>query len=180
VVAKKFDATGSKGFDIRHTRAIIHARSKLAKRHFPAMLRLPLNAEKIMPESTESKIAAKKLESSTEHAKKALDAATEATKAVGQTVKQHAQVVMEVGKEHLSAAAKDLGEAASATCEDMRGIAKTKADEIQCKAKAAWGDATTRAQSYQSETESYIRENPLKAVGIAVGVGFLLGVIFRR
>jgi predicted exporter/ElaB/YqjD/DUF883 family membrane-anchored ribosome-binding protein len=138
------------------------------------------NAENIMPESTETKIAARKLESSTEHAKKALDAATEATKAVGQTVKQHAQVAYEVGKEHITAAAKDLGDAASATYEDVRGLAKTKADEYQDKAKAAWGDATSKAQTYQSETEEYIRQNPLKAVGIAVGVGFLLGVIFRR
>jgi len=28
--------------------------------------------------------------------------------------------------------------------------------------------------------EGYIRENPIKAVGIAVGIGFVVGVIFRR
>lgn len=133
-----------------------------------------------MSESTEEKIAAKKLESSTDHAKKAIDAAAEASRAVGNTVKRQAQVAYETGKEHFTAAAKDLGEAATATYEDLRGQAKVKADEYKGKAQAAWEDASARAQTYQSETEGYIRENPLKAVGIAVGVGFLLGIIFRR
>jgi ElaB/YqjD/DUF883 family membrane-anchored ribosome-binding protein len=41
-------------------------------------------------------------------------------------------------------------------------------------------DASGYAQSYQTEAEAYIRENPLQSVGIALGVGFLLGIIIRR
>ena len=133
-----------------------------------------------MSDHTEENIAGKKFESSTEHAKAALDAATEASRAVGNTVKRQAQVAYETGKEHITAAAKDLSEAATATYEDLRGQAKVKTEEYKYKAQAAWDDASSRAQTYQSEAEGYISENPLKAVGIAVGIGFLLGVIFRR
>ena len=112
---------------------------------------------------------AKKLESSTEHTKKVVEAAAEAGKAVTETVKKHAETVIETGKVHLGAAAKDLSEAASAKCEEIRSQALQTVEGYRIKAK-----------SFQSELESYIRENPLKAVGIALGTGFLLGTIFRR
>jgi ElaB/YqjD/DUF883 family membrane-anchored ribosome-binding protein len=118
---------------------------------------------------TKNSEAAKKLESGAEHAKKALDAATEAGKAVGETVKKQATSVLETGKEHLGAAAKDLSEAATAKVSEFRGQAKQVADQYRSK-----------AQNVQSDVEDYIRESPLKAIGIAIGIGFVLGVIFRR
>jgi ElaB/YqjD/DUF883 family membrane-anchored ribosome-binding protein len=135
---------------------------------------------KTMSETTENNTAAKKLESSSEHAKKALDAATEAGRAVGESVKKHAKVAYDAGREHLGAAAKDLGDAANATYGDLRDQAKTKADELRDRAQSAYSDATARAQDYQGNAESYIRENPLQSVAIAVGVGFVLGIILRR
>lgn len=128
----------------------------------------------------EPKVADQKLGSSTEHAKKALDAATEATKAVGETVKKQAQVAIDAGREHLTAAAKDLGEAAAATYSDLREQALSKTQQYREKANAAFDDYGQRAQAYRSDAENYIRENPLQSVGIAVGVGFLLGLILRR
>lgn len=130
--------------------------------------------------SEETAIAGQKLESSTEHAKKAIGAAADATKAVGSTVKKQAQSAYETGKEHLTAAAKDLSEAATATYQDIKKQASAKTDEVKGRAQAALGEASTRAKTYQEEAESYIRQNPLQSVGIAVGVGFLLGIIFRR
>lgn len=131
-----------------------------------------------MPADT--KLAGQKIESSTEHAKKALDAAAEATRAVGDTVKHHAKTAFDAGKEHLTAAAKDLGDAASVTYTGIREHAIAKTEEYKGKAQAALGDASTRVKTYQEEAEGYIRQNPLQAVGIAVGVGFLLGVLLRR
>lgn len=130
--------------------------------------------------SEKNTVAKEKLESSAEHAKKAIGAATEASKAVSETVKKHAQTAYEAGREHLSAAAKDVSEAATAKYGEIRGQAQHLAEDYKGRAKSALDGATVRAQDFQGETESYIRENPLKAVGIAVGVGFLLGVIFRR
>ena len=124
--------------------------------------------------------AGKKLESSAQHAKQALGAATEASKAVGETVKQHAQAVYATGREHLTAAAKVVSEAASVKYQELRDQAQDLAQNYKGRAKSAYEGAAARAQTFQGDTESYIRENPLKAVGIAVGVGFVLGVIFRR
>jgi len=109
-----------------------------------------------------------------------LDAATEAGRAVGETVKKHAKSAYDAGREHLGAAAKDLGEAASASYGDIRDQARTKADEFRGRAQSVYSDASAYAQDYQSEAEAYIRSNPLQSVGIALGVGFLFGLILRR
>jgi ElaB/YqjD/DUF883 family membrane-anchored ribosome-binding protein len=130
------------------------------------------------PESND--VATKKLESSAEHAKVALGAAAEAGKAVKETVKQQAQGVYSTGKEHLTAAAKDLSEAANVKYGELRGQATQAAQEYKGRAQAAISDAQSKAEDFQSEAEDYIRANPFKALGIAVGVGFVLGVLFRR
>lgn len=111
----------------------------------------------------------KKLESGADHAKKALDAATAASKQVGETVREQAQTAYETGREHLTAAAKDLSAAANVKYQEIRSQAKDTAEDYR-----------NRAKSFQGDSESYIRENPLRAVGIAIGVGFVLGVLFRR
>ena len=43
-----------------------------------------------------------------------------------------------------------------------------------------WTDAVGRVRSFQDDTEQYVRENPTKAVLTALGIGFVLGLIFRR
>ena len=143
---------------------------------------LSANPIRLMSETNTEKnpITSKKLESSAEHARKALDAATEASKAVGETVKKQAQTAYEAGREHLTAAAKDVSEAATAKYGELRGQAQNLAEDYKGRAKAALDDATVKAQNFQGDTEGYIRESPLKAVGIALGVGFVLGAIFRR
>jgi ElaB/YqjD/DUF883 family membrane-anchored ribosome-binding protein len=113
--------------------------------------------------------AKKKLESSGAHTKAAIDATTEAAKQVGETVKKHAKTAYDTGKEHLSAAAKDLGDAASTTADDLKTHAQT-----------ALNEATAKAKGLQSDTEEYIRTQPLKALGIAFAVGIFLGIILRR
>jgi ElaB/YqjD/DUF883 family membrane-anchored ribosome-binding protein len=54
------------------------------------------------------------------------------------------------------------------------------ADEYRGKAEAAWEDATLRVRTFQEDGEQYIRDNPTKAVFTALGIGFVLGLIFRR
>ncbi|HEY5705279.1 MAG TPA: hypothetical protein VIS96_06875 [Terrimicrobiaceae bacterium] len=125
-------------------------------------------------------VAHVKLESGAEHAKQAITAASEATKAVSETVKKQAQSAFETSREHLTAAAKDVSEAAAAKYGEFRGQAKSVAEDYKDRAQSSWTDATLKAQNFQSEAESYIKAYPLKALGIALGVGFVLGVIFRR
>jgi ElaB/YqjD/DUF883 family membrane-anchored ribosome-binding protein len=73
------------------------------------------------------------------------------------------------GVTHARKAAEDLG---SATGE----IAK----EYRDKAEQAWDDAKDRARTFHEDANQYVRENPTKAVFTALGIGLVLGLIFRR
>ena len=127
-----------------------------------------------------SDVTQAKLESSAEHAKQAINAASEATKTVGETVKRQAQSAYETGREHLTAAAKDVSDAAAAKYEAFRGQAKTFAEDYKGRAQSAWSDASVKAQNVRAMPRLTSDSYPLKAVGIALGVGFLMGVLFRR
>jgi ElaB/YqjD/DUF883 family membrane-anchored ribosome-binding protein len=76
---------------------------------------------------------------------------------------------LESTKTHARQAAEDLRTAATEMAQDYRG-----------RAEQAWGDATTRARTFQEDGEQYVRENPTKAVFTALGIGFVLGMIFRK
>lgn len=73
------------------------------------------------------------------------------------------------GVRHAREAAADVGSAAGAIAEGFQGHAEK-----------VWSDARHRVRSFQDDTEKYVRENPAKAVFTALGVGFVLGMIFRR
>ncbi len=64
--------------------------------------------------------------------------------------------------------------------EDLKTAATTIAGEYRGKAEQAWGDAQDRVRTFQEDGETYVRENPTKAVFTALGIGFVLGIIFRR
>ncbi|MGI8819664.1 MAG: DUF883 family protein [Chthoniobacterales bacterium] len=80
-----------------------------------------------------------------------------------------AQSSLDSSKTHARRAAEDLKSAATGIAQEYRG-----------KAEQAWGDATSRARTFQEDGEQYVRENPTKAVFSALGIGFLLGMIFRK
>ncbi len=73
------------------------------------------------------------------------------------------------GVTHARKATGDFGSAAGAIAEEYRGRAET-----------VWNDALSRVRDFQDDSEKYVRENPTKAVFTALGVGFVLGMIFRR
>ena len=64
--------------------------------------------------------------------------------------------------------------------EDLRSAAGATVDEYRARGKEVWGDALHRVRSFQDDSKQYVRENPTKAVFTALGVGFVLGLIFRR
>ncbi len=81
-----------------------------------------------------------------------------------------AQDKLQSSKEHARRAAEDLKSAAGAFAGEYRG-----------KAEQAWGEARGKAeQAFQEDAEHYVRENPTKAIFTALGIGFVLGLIFRR
>jgi len=90
-------------------------------------------------------------------------------KGQGAAVPPQVRQKAERGATHARKAAEDLGSAAGAMAEEYRGRAET-----------AWNDALSRVCGFQDDSEKYVRENPTKAVFTALGVGFVLGMIFRR
>jgi ElaB/YqjD/DUF883 family membrane-anchored ribosome-binding protein len=91
-----------------------------------------------------------------------------------------AQDKLESSRTHARKAAEDLKSAAGAVANEYRGKAEEAWDEARGKAEEAWGEATDRARTFQQDAEQYVRENPTKAVVTALGIGFVLGMIFRR
>jgi ElaB/YqjD/DUF883 family membrane-anchored ribosome-binding protein len=64
--------------------------------------------------------------------------------------------------------------------EDLRSAAGAMADEYRERGKEVWDDAVHRVRSFQDDSKQYVRQNPTKAVFTALGIGFVLGLIFRR
>ncbi len=87
----------------------------------------------------------------------------------GGDIPPQAEEKAQSGAEHARQAADDLRSAAGAVADEYRG-----------RAEEAWSDASARVRSFQEDSEQYVRENPTKAVFTALGIGFVLGLIFRR
>lgn len=89
--------------------------------------------------------------------------------AEGAAIPPQAESKAQSSASHARKAADDLKSAAGAVAEEYRG----RAEEV-------WNDASSRVRSFQDDSEQYVRENPTKAVFTALGIGFVLGLIFRR
>ena len=87
----------------------------------------------------------------------------------GSAVPPQAKEKAERGATHARKAAEDLHSAAGAMTDEYRG-----------RAEGIWDDTRRRVRSFQDDSEQYVRENPTKAVLTALGVGFVLALIFRR
>ena len=86
----------------------------------------------------------------------------------------------ESSKTHVRKAADDLKSAAGVMAGDLKSAAGAMAGEYRDKAEQVWDDARERARTLQEDGEQFVRENPTKAVFTALGIGFVLGLIFRR
>ena len=58
--------------------------------------------------------------------------------------------------------------------ENLHASAEAKVAQFRDAAENAWSDAQSRAKTWQAEVESYVRQNPTKAVLMALGFGFVL------
>ena len=64
--------------------------------------------------------------------------------------------------------------------EDVKSTVTAVAQDYTDKASEALDEAKQRVRTLREDGEDYVRENPMKAVFSALGVGFMLGLIFRR
>jgi len=90
-------------------------------------------------------------------------------KGQGAAVPPQVRQKAERGATHARKAAEDLGSAAGAVANKYLG----RAEEV-------WDNACDRVRDFQDDSKQYVRKNPSKAVFTALGVGFVLGLIFRR
>jgi len=87
----------------------------------------------------------------------------------GPAVPPQGEEKAERGVRHARKAAADVSSAARATAKEYRG-----------KAEQAWDEVQDRVRTFREDADDYVRENPTKAVFTALGIGFVLGLIFRR
>jgi ElaB/YqjD/DUF883 family membrane-anchored ribosome-binding protein len=87
----------------------------------------------------------------------------------GPAVPPQAEEEARRGVTHARKATEEFGSAADAIAGEYRG-----------KAEQAWDDVRDRVATFREDADQYVRENPTKAVFTALGIGFVLGLIFRR
>jgi ElaB/YqjD/DUF883 family membrane-anchored ribosome-binding protein len=64
--------------------------------------------------------------------------------------------------------------------DDLKSAAGTIGAEHRDKAEQTEDDSRDRVRTFREDTNQIVRENPTKAVFTALGIGFVLGLIFRR
>lgn len=63
---------------------------------------------------------------------------------------------------------------------EVSSIASRKADEAQLKAAEAAEFVSARTRDVQDQAENFVKQQPATALGIAAGVGFLVGMMSTR
>ncbi len=80
--------------------------------------------------------------------------------------------------------AEDLLRATTSQAGEKVALARQKIEESLAEGKKALAEAEkvvlARSKEYADIADDYIRENPWSAVGIAAGVGVILGLLMRR
>src|SRR6266487_301713 len=129
-----------------------------------------MKAKTSIGRSTSSKLPALRISApSAKHRHQRVNMANENQMEQGPAVSPQARQKAERGGTHAHEAAEDLGSAAGAM-----------ADEYRERGKEVLDDALHRVRSFQDDSKQYVRENPTKAVFTALGVGLVLGLLFRR
>ena len=80
--------------------------------------------------------------------------------------------------------AENLLKATAAHAGEKVDAARSRAEETVRKARERMSEveqeALAKAKELAGDTDSYVRQNPWQAVGIAAGIGLLLGLLVRR
>ena len=66
------------------------------------------------------------------------------------------------------------------TSEDIKSTVTELPQDYTDQASKELNETKQRLRTLREDGEDYVRENPMKAVFTALGVGFVLGLIFRH
>ena len=105
--------------------------------------------------------------------------AAEASKAADYT-KDELKAQLEATRRDMEILAEMVRDRASARALSARDEVMGKVDELSVEARAMVGAAQVEAIRLADEASDTVRRNPLAAVGIAFGLGWLVGKMSRR
>jgi ElaB/YqjD/DUF883 family membrane-anchored ribosome-binding protein len=88
--------------------------------------------------------------------------------------------VLQQAKHDLQSHVSDVKAAAARTLDEVHSTAVSTAAAARDGCQAARHDATLQFRSYQEEIEHTIRQQPLKAVGLAALTGLFIGLLSRK
>ncbi len=80
----------------------------------------------------------------------------------------------------LNSFANNAGKQARRHYKDVRANAESTLDDMSERGSAMMGAAQDAASSIEESLEEVITQRPLATVGLALGLGFLIGVTWRR
>lgn len=83
-------------------------------------------------------------------------------------------------KNDISALTKAVSDMGVAKTKEFKHAAYDQAEQLRERGEAVMADAGARARAAGHTVEQQVQQNPAAALGIATGVGFLLGLIFAR
>jgi ElaB/YqjD/DUF883 family membrane-anchored ribosome-binding protein len=89
------------------------------------------------------------------------------------------QNIRETGKE-LGAKAQTIKERASEMGQEAGQYAKEKFDQMRESAGEYYEEGREKAMQWKGNLESYIQDQPVRAVLIASGIGLLIGLLLKR
>jgi ElaB/YqjD/DUF883 family membrane-anchored ribosome-binding protein len=69
---------------------------------------------------------------------------------------------------------------AQQAAEGLKSTGGAIAGAYRGKTEQAWDDARDQIRTFREDADQYVRKNPTKAVFTALGIGFFIGLIFRR
>ena len=82
--------------------------------------------------------------------------------------------------EQLKDKASQVGENLRDMGGQVRDAAKEKFNDLRQSASEYYEQGRERAREWEQNLEAYVQDQPVKSLLIAAGVGFLLGVIWKR
>ncbi len=87
---------------------------------------------------------------------------------------------IEVLREDISSLTQTIADIGKAKGAEATDAAKAKAAELRDRASATAEAARGQAAQLQGQANDFIRDQPATALGIAAGIGFLVGYMGRR
>ncbi len=107
-------------------------------------------------------------------------AATTATPRPGEMTAKDVQARIDKIRSDISALTSSVKKHGADAASDVKGHADTISSDVAKASEDAISELRHQLDILENDTRGRIRENPLAAVGIAAGIGFLAALLMRR